>query len=56
MNYDTTRRYSRTTSDAFPDERAHCIEGPDRKRTGKVAVNWLLVFAIWGLIVLLSKG
>ncbi len=26
----TTRRYARSLSEAFPDERAHCIEGPER--------------------------
>lgn len=36
MNYDTTRTYPRTMSQAFADERAHCIEGPQRK-PGKVA-------------------
>lgn len=56
MNYDTTRRHPRTLSEAFASDRAHCIEGPDRKRTGKLAFNWFLVVAIWALIVLLSSG
>ena len=54
MNYTTTRRYSRTLSDAFPSERAHCIEGPEPKNYGRKAVNWTLVLAVWFLITLLA--
>lgn len=26
MSYPTSRRYARTLAEAFPDERAHCVE------------------------------
>lgn len=56
MNYDTTRRYSRTLADAYPDERAHCIEGPAPKNYGQKAVNWTLALAIWFLITFIAMG
>jgi hypothetical protein len=40
----TTRRFARTTSEAFADERAHCIEGPSFSRAcrlGHIAA-WLI--------------
>lgn len=57
MNYETTRTYARTTSQAFADERAHCIEGPERK-PGKVADRAvaILVVLILVLIGLNSSG
>jgi hypothetical protein len=54
MNYDTTRRFSRSLSDAFPEERAHCIECPPKKNYGRKAVNWTLVLAVWFLVTLLA--
>ena len=46
MNYDTTRRYSRTLSDAFPDTRASCTEGWQRPNAD-LPVIWV------GLIILI---
>lgn len=51
---DTTRTYPRSLAQAFPDERAHCIEGPAPKNYGRKAVNWTLVLAVWFLITLLA--
>jgi hypothetical protein len=56
MNYDTTRRFPRTLSDAYPDERAHCIEPPPAKNYGRAAANWTLAFAIWFLFTLIAMG
>jgi hypothetical protein len=56
MNYDTTRTFSRSLSQAFADERAHCIECPPKKNYGDKAVNWTLAFAIWFLITLIAMG
>ena len=57
MNYDTTRTHPRTLSQAFPDERAHCIEGPDRQPSsaGSIAVA-VAVLLIVGLIAINSLG
>ncbi len=57
MNYDTTRTYARTTSQAFADERANWFEGPQRK-PGKIADRFvaILVVAIVVLIGLNSAG
>ena len=52
MNHDTTRRYSRTLSDAFPEERAHCIEGPQRK-PGKFA-DISVAIAVVAIVVLIG--
>lgn len=53
MNYDTTRRYSRTLSDAFPSERANCIEGPERTsykaKDISIAVVVLVILVLIGL-------
>ncbi len=46
MNYDTTRTFARTTWQAFPEERAHCIECPPAKNYGRIAVNFMLVALI----------
>ncbi len=54
MNYETTRTYARTTWQAFPEERAHCIECPPKKNYGRKAVNWTLVLAVWFLVTLLA--
>lgn len=51
---DTTRTHPRSLAQAFPDERAHCIEGPPPKNYGRTAVNWMLVLAIWSLFTLLA--
>lgn len=56
MNYETTRTHPRTLAQAFPDERAHCIEGPAKKNYGRRAVNWVMVVVIWALITFLSTG
>ena len=56
MNYDTTRTYPRSLSQAFADERAHCIEPPPAKNYGRAAVNWTMALAILALITLLSMG
>lgn len=52
----TTRCYSRTRSQAFADERAHCIECPPKKNYGQKAVNLTLVVALWFLITLIAMG
>jgi hypothetical protein len=51
MNYDTTRTYSRTLAQAFPDERATCVYLPPKRYAGK-AVNWALAAAL--VVVILS--
>jgi hypothetical protein len=44
---DTTRRYPRSLAEAFPDERACCIEVPASWPRWHVAVYWAgVVFAI----------
>ena len=54
MNYDTTRSFARTTWQAFPEERAHCIECPPKKNYGDKAVAVMCVLAIWALLTLLA--
>ncbi len=54
MTCNTTRTHPRTLAQAFPDERAHCIEGPPPKNYSRKAVNWTLTLAIWFLITLLA--
>lgn len=57
MNYDTTRTYARTTWQAFPSERAHCIEGPQRTSYSAANVSIAIaVVVVLGLIALLSSG
>jgi hypothetical protein len=56
MTCNTTRVHPRTLAQAFPDERAHCIECPPKKNYGRTAVNWTLAFAIWFLITLIAMG
>ena len=48
----TTRTYSRTTWQSFPSERAHCIEGPQRK-PGK-AVDVFVAIALLVILVLIG--
>jgi hypothetical protein len=52
--HDTTRRYSRTLSEAFADERAHCIEGPVRSPIPYKAVSIALAIAfvvvVWSVV------
>lgn len=48
----TTRTYSRTTWQCFPSERAHCIEGPQRK-PGKVA-DVFVAIALVAILVLIG--
>ena len=48
----TTRSYSRTTWQCFPSERAHCIEGPQRK-PGK-AVDRFVAIAVVAIVVLIG--
>ncbi len=48
--HDTTRRYARTLSEAFADERAHCIEGPERSPTAYKAVSIALAIAVVVLV------
>lgn len=52
MNYDTTRTYPRSLSQAFADERAHCIEGP--QRTSYSAANVSIAIAVVVVLVLIS--
>ena len=52
MNYDTTRTHPRSLSQAFADERAHCIEGPQRK-PGK-AVDVFVAIALLVILVLIG--
>lgn len=56
MNYDTTRTFARTLSQAFADERAHCIECPPKKNYGDKAVAVMCVLAVWALITLIAMG
>lgn len=51
MNYDTTRVFARSLSQAFADERAVCVYLPP-KRIGYAAVNWTLALAF--VVVVLS--
>lgn len=46
--HDTTRSYPRTLSQAFPDVRAHCIEGPEPRDKSFFVLSVCLV----GLFVL----
>jgi hypothetical protein len=50
MNYDTTRKYPRSLSDAFPDSRASCTEGWQRPNADTpvviACVIVLIIFAI----------
>lgn len=50
--HDTTRTYPRTMSQAFADERAHCIEGPVRSPTAYKAIAWALFAG--GVAVIIS--
>ena len=51
---DSTRRYKRSTMEAFADERAHCIEGPDKHARADKAVAVTLVLAFVFLVALLA--
>lgn len=39
MNWPTARIFPRSLSDAYADERAYCIEGPNGQRTSFVINN-----------------
>lgn len=52
MSYPTSRRYPRSTSEAFADERAYCLEVYRPRRTG---LRWL-VLAILLAVALLALG
>jgi len=52
MNYDTTRTFARTTSQAFADERAHCIEGP--QRTPAKVKDISIAIAVVAIVVLIG--
>lgn len=57
MNYETTRRYSRTLADAYPDERAGWFEGPQRSSIGAVNASIAIaVVVVLVLITLISSG
>ena len=51
---ETTRKYSRTLSEAFPDTRAECTEG--WQRTGDRAVNWALAAGIVAVVLAICFG
>lgn len=51
---DTTRRYSRSLADAFPDVRASCVEG--WQRPADRAVNWSLVAGVVAIILAICFG
>lgn len=51
MNW-TTKRFHRTSSDAFADLRAACIEPPPR-RTVYAPIGWLSVAAVCMVFVLI---
>lgn len=43
---DTTRRYPRSLADAFPDERAHCLERP-APSLWRALLDWLRAPSPW---------
>lgn len=47
----TTRRFPRSLADAFPDERASCIDVPQRplSRMGGIAIGITVVLALFSL-------
>lgn len=49
----TTKKFYRTMTEAFPDQRAACIEPPP-KRTVYAVINWLLAAAIAFVLVLIT--
>lgn len=55
-HHQTTRTHPRSLAQAFPDERAQCIEGPPPKNYGDKAVVVVCVLAIWFLITLIAMG
>lgn len=54
----TTRRHPRTLAEAFPDERAHCIERPryDVTRAGHRAVVLFCCIGIVGVVAAIVIG
>lgn len=55
MSYPTTRRYPRSLSDAFPQDRAYCLEVFRPRRTGW---RWIVyvVIMLAGLLALSACG
>ena len=51
MSYPTTRRYPRSLSDAFPQDRAYCLEVFRPRRTGWrwIALSVILLAGMLGL-------
>jgi hypothetical protein len=50
MNYETTRVYSRSLSQAFADERAICVYLPPKRYADK-AVSWALAVSVVAIIL-----
>ena len=54
MSTPTTRRHPRSLSDAFPDVRAHCIEGPARYDVTRAGHRAVLAVSIVGAIAVVG--
>jgi len=54
MNYDTTRKFSRTLADAYPDERAGWFEGPQKTSLPHKAVSITLAIAVVAIVLAIS--
>jgi hypothetical protein len=54
MNYDTTRTYARTLSQAFADERASWFEGPQKTSLPHKAVSITLAIAVVAIVLAIS--
>ena len=53
MNYDTTRRFSRSLAEAFPQDHADPIERYERTPLRYRAVNWASAFGVLFVILLI---
>lgn len=51
----TTRRHPRSLAEAFPDERARCIEGPDRGVNEIVPMIIGFILALFASVLLFHK-
>jgi hypothetical protein len=56
MNYTTTRTHPRTLAQAFPDERAHCIEGPERHPSSAVSIAVAVVIVLIVVLIGLNSS
>lgn len=56
MNTPTTRRFPRSMADAFPDERAYCVEAPRPKFNAWKFVDRLCAVLFVVLVGLVAVG